>query len=179
MNYKSIIISGPPVSGKSTLAERLSKIYGWPVYSIGQLWRDEWKKLYPNKEVSFEDYWKKVTLKNNLLMDKKSKKIIEKGNVIKNIRYCAHYKELPVLLVLVSADIGIRAIRGLDIDRYKGKSIEEVRRILIERENSEVKVGKEMHGYDYRDPKHYNIILDSGKLTVEEEIVVITKKISV
>ncbi|MDD5133468.1 MAG: cytidylate kinase family protein [Candidatus Nanoarchaeia archaeon] len=174
MKYKSIIISGPPVSGKSTLAEKLAKIYNWPVYSIGQLWRDEWTKLYPNKEISFEDYWKKITLKNNLSMDKRFKNIIEKGEFIGNMRYGVQYKDPSVLLVLVTANIDLRAKRGLDVDVYKGKSFEEIKKILIGRENNEAKVGKDMYKYDYRDPKHYNLILDSSKLTIEEEISIIT-----
>ena len=46
MEYKGIAISGLPVSGKTTLAKEISEIYGWPVFSIGQLWREKWRSLY-------------------------------------------------------------------------------------------------------------------------------------
>ncbi|MEK6839718.1 MAG: AAA family ATPase [Nanoarchaeota archaeon] len=52
----SIILSGLPLSGKTTLAKKLSEMYHWPIYAIGQIWRDEWKEKYPKGNVSFEEF---------------------------------------------------------------------------------------------------------------------------
>ena len=58
MKYKSIVFSGLPGAGKTTLVKELSKIYGWPVNSVGDLWRQRWAEKYPNKEISFEEFWR-------------------------------------------------------------------------------------------------------------------------
>jgi len=50
MHYTSIMISGLPGSGKSTLAQRLLEHYEWPVHSIGQLFRNKWKTLHPQRK---------------------------------------------------------------------------------------------------------------------------------
>ena len=55
MEYTSIVLSGLPGSGKSSLVKRLSDFYNWPIHSIGQIFRQRWKIKYPNQEVSFED----------------------------------------------------------------------------------------------------------------------------
>ncbi len=172
MNYASIILSGQPVSGKSALAKRLSEIYKWPVHSPGQLWRDEWRRLYPSGEISFEDFWRNTTTEDNLRMDQRAREIFEKGGVIGDTRYSIYCTDLPALLVLITADLDVRVQRALGIDRYRNKSLEEVRQTLIEREKDEVRVGQSLYGidYDYRDPKYYHLTLNSGLLTLDEEI---------
>ena len=174
MKYNSIMLSGLPVSGKSTLAKKLSEIYTWPIHSIGQLWREEWKRLYPNAEVSFEEYWRNTSLKDNKEINVKAKKVFEKGHVIGDTRYSVYCKDLPSLLVFVTADLDVRAERGLNTDRYKGKTTDEVRRTLITREQDELTMGYYIFGIDYRSPEHYDIVINSGKLTVEQEVSIIT-----
>lgn len=43
----------------------------------------------------------------------------------------------------------------MDVARYRGKTLEQIRKIIMEREADEVKVGRKLFGaqYDYRDPK--------------------------
>lgn len=175
MDYKSIILSGLPGSGKTTLAKQLSEIYSWPIHSIGQLWRDEWKRHHPDGEVSFADYWRGTTLEDNLNMNKKARKIFERGNVIGDTRYSLYCKDLPALLVLVTADLDVRSERALNTGRYEGKTVKEVKNVLAEREKDELKVGQDLYGvdYDYRDPEHYHLTINSGMLSVDEEVQII------
>ena len=49
-----------------------------------------------------------------------------------------------------------------------------VKQILIERERDETKMGHDLFEIDYRDAKHYHLIINSGLLTVDEEIPVVT-----
>lgn len=100
MNYNSIILSGTPVSGKSTLARRLSELYGWSVHSIGQLFREKWRELYPEGKVTFEEYWRNTTLEENLLMNQRMRNIVERGGIIGDTRYSIYCTDLPALLVL-------------------------------------------------------------------------------
>lgn len=62
MKFTSIVISGLPRSGKTTLVERLANMYGWQSYSIGQSFRDAWKQAYPDGRVSFEEYWRSLSI---------------------------------------------------------------------------------------------------------------------
>lgn len=50
-------------------------------------------------------------------------------------------------------------------------------RTLFEREHDEVRIGKELlgFGYDYRDHSRYHLVLDSGKLSVDEEVEAVQK----
>jgi len=175
MKFDSIIISGPPVSGKSTLAKALSTHYAWKTHSVGSLFKERWRKLYPNQEISFEEYWKNTSLEENKLMDQETRKLFESQNLIGDFRYSIHCKDLNVLLVLATADLDIRAERASKSGKYKEKTAEEIRNILIEREQDELNTGKKLYGpdYDLRDPKNYHIALDLGKLDTDHALQII------
>jgi cytidylate kinase len=172
MKYNAINLSGLPISGKSTLAKKLSEIYGWEIYSVGKIWRKKYEKDHPNKDITFEEWWKATTVKDNIDADNQAREIMKKGNVVGDFRFSIICKDLPVLLVFVTADLDTRAKRATETEKYENKTIEEIKKLLLIRENNEVKMAKEIYGedYDYRNPKQYHVILDSGKMTVEEEI---------
>ena len=169
--YNSLIFSGFPGSGKSTLAKELADVYKCEVYSMGKLWREEHKRLYPNQEISFEEYWKNTTTEDNLNADKKAREIFEQGHVIGDLRYSILCRGLPTLRVFVTADLETRAKRAFDAGNYGGKSFDEIIKILMWREKDELKKGKELYGegYDFRDPNNYHLILNSGVLTIDQE----------
>ena len=174
----SIILSGLPLSGKTTLAKKLGEMYHWHIYAIGQLWRDQWKEQYPKGEVSFEEFWRGVPLKDQQKINVKAREIFKAGNVIGDSRYSIYCKDLPSLLVFVTADLKIRAQRAHL--KYPGKSMEDIEHILQGRENDELTVGKQLYGnnFDYRDSAHYHLSLNSGMLSVEEEVAAIEKVIT-
>ncbi len=173
MKYTAVVISGCPGSGKSTLARKVGEIHNWPVYSIGELWRSEWKKKYPNKEISFENYWKNTSLKENRDMDFKARGIAAKGYAVIDMRYANCCFDLDdVLRIFVHADLNTRVRRAIKINKYPSKSPKQVKKILKKREKDELKMGKKMYGQDmdYRDLDHYHIVLNSRDLSVDEEI---------
>jgi len=182
MKYEAIVIVGPPMSGKSRLARELSDKYGWSYYSVGKIWRERWVQLYPNKQISFEEYWRNTSVEDNLKEDKKAKEIIKKRNVVVDVRYPIYCENLPVLLVLVLPTLQTRIEMALKFrDEYKNKLPEEVRKIIVDREMDEVRMSKKMYGddYDYRDPKRYHITLNTGKLRVFQEINLINSLMTV
>ncbi len=176
----SVILSGLPVSGKTTLARRLSQVYGWPIYSIGQLWREEWRQRYPGGSVSFEEFWRNITVEENLKKNVEAREIFERGHVIGDTRYSLYCQDVPALLIFLTADLQTRAYRAARVNKYIDKSLREIEQILEEREQDEVRVGEQLYGeyYDYRDPRHYHIALNTGRLTVEEEVAAIEKLVS-
>ncbi len=169
MSYNSILISGLPGAGKSCLARALSEKLGWPIYSIGGLFKEEWKRFYPNQEVSFEEYWRTITKEKNMEMNRKAREIIARGNAIGDFRFAICCEGLPSLRIYITADLETRAKRVKD----KGSnSIGKLKRILQERENDEVKVGKELYGkdYDFREQNQYHIVLNAGLLRFDQEL---------
>lgn len=173
MKYQSIVFSGLPGSGKSTLVKKLNEIYGWPVCSIGEIWRQRWAVKYPNKEVTFEEYWSKSSHEDQVQINTEARQIFSKSKVIGDSRYTIYLRDLPIFLVFMSADLEARATRGFGLEKYRGKSIEEIKQILTRREADEMRVGKELFGYDYRDSYYYDLVINSGRLSLEEEIAVI------
>lgn len=175
MKFNSIIISGLPGSGKTTLAEKLSEHYNWQIYSIGQLWRDKWTKLYPNKEVSFSDFWRSTTLEENREINIKARDIFKNGNIIADIRYAIYARDLPALFLFVTSPLEVRAKRALNSGKYEEYSLEKIKDILIKREKDELITGRQLidGDYDYRDPSSYHLIINSGMLSIEEEFYLI------
>jgi cytidylate kinase len=173
MKYQSIVFSGLPGAGKSTLVKKISEIYGWPVHSLGDIWRQRWIKSYPNREVVFEDYWSKTSHEDLVQINIDAREIFAKSRIIGDSRYTIYLRDLPIFLVFLSAGLDVRATRAFGLEKYGGKSIEEIKQILMRRENDEVRVGKELFGYDYRDSYYYDLVVNSGRLSREEEIAVI------
>ena len=175
MKYNSIILSGLPLSGNSTLAKSLSEIFHLKLHSIGELFKLEWKKQHPNQEIPFEQYWKNISIEENKKVDEYTRRLFENENLIGEFRYSISYKKLNVLLVLLVADLNIRIQRAMLSGRYKGKSPQEIESILQKREQDEVYMGKQIYGsdYDFRDPKNYHLVINSGKITLGDSIKII------
>jgi cytidylate kinase len=173
MKYQSIVFSGLPGAGKSTLVEKLKKIYGWPVLAVGDLWRAKWAKLYPDKSVSFEEYWRTTSSEDNKQVNVDFRETVLKNNLIGDSRYTIYLRDLPMLLVFLSADLDIRARRGVGLAKYNSHSEEEIKKILYQREADEVAASKRLFNYDYRDSRSYHLTLNTGMLSQDEEIAII------
>lgn len=173
MKYQSIVISGLAGAGKTTLAKKLSGIYGWPVNSIGDLWRARWRQLYPNQETSFEEYWRTTASKDNLQVNIDFRDLAIKQNLIGDSRYTIYLRDMPVLLVFLSASIDVRAQRAFGLEKYKGKSVDEIKKILCQREVDEAATSKRLYNYDFRESSYYHVSINTGMLSQEEEIAII------
>ncbi len=172
MKYNGILFSGLPGSGKSTAVRELAPLLGWHTFSIGDLWREQWKKLCPNQETSFEEYYCTTTLEENRAMDAKAREILSQGNVVSDMRHGIIAEGLPILRVFISANLNIRTERASQTNKYKGKTVEEIHDLLAEREQTEVMTAKTLYGeeYDFRDASGYHLTLNSGLLTVGEKV---------
>lgn len=173
--FKSVFIAGLPVTGKSTLADKLGEHYGFPVYSFGRIFRAEWAKLYPNKELSFESFWKSKTIEDNRQKNNEACELFIKGGMIGEGRYGKVYEDTPTLLVFLYANREIRAKRGIKL-QYPGRTLEEIMDILARREADELAMGRKLYGksYDYRNPSGYHISLNSSLLSIPEELAIVS-----
>ncbi|MBI4239487.1 AAA family ATPase [Candidatus Uhrbacteria bacterium] len=172
MKYKGILISGLPGSGKSTAAKQLAPLLGWPILYIGGLWREQWKQKYPNGEMSFENFMETISEQKHKEMDAYARDMLAKGSIIGDMWHEKIAEGLPILRVFISAPLEIRAQRAINTGRFDGKTIEEIKVLLQQREELQANEAKKIYGpdYNFRDPSIYHIALNSGLLTVEEKV---------
>ncbi len=178
MKYRGVIMSGLPCSGKSVLCKKLSDEYGWKIFSFGQMWRDKWRIAYPDGHISFEEYWRNTSLEENKQVNVEGRELFRKENFTIDSRYSAFYcKDLPYLRVFLYAPLEIRASRckeredGRVADGLapKARGVEELRVVLQAREEDELQTGIKIFGEDYRERKHYDVMLDTSGLTIAQE----------
>ena len=167
MKYNSIVISGVPGCGKTVLARLLSSKLNWEICPLGTIWRNRHKDQRP--DISFEEYWRQTTLEENAKVNEEVKASVEQGQRIAELRY-VHIYGLKTLKIFITSPIDTRVPRVMN--RYPGKMPLEVKDIITAREADEVGMGKKLfgEGYDHRDPKHYDLVLDSSKMSIEQEV---------
>lgn len=184
--YNAIGICGLPKSGKTELCKRLKDIYGWRSTSIGQLCRDryeQWISENRDRRISFEEYWGRGFFTNDdiLKVNEEAREMVSKGNMILDSRYLAvNCKDLNnVATFFLTADIDIRVERVKNSKEYLGKNEKEIRLILENRERDELKRGQEIYAgvfngnYDYRDPKRFHLLINTGMMSIEQEVEVV------
>src|SRR3989338_5132593 len=176
MEYNGVILSGTPGAGKSALAQRLIETYNWEKLSLGDYWKDTYRKAYPQCDVDFATFWRSTSREENLRINREARTILERGGIVCDSCYTAAYcQDLPLLLVYVDARVETRAWRLTGKPLYARMNVTRIAATLTECENDEVTRGKEFFGeaYDYREKELYELVLDSGKLTIEQELQII------
>ena len=170
MSYPSLAISGLPGAGKTKLAERLYRDLGWEVYSLGGLWRARHQQVAP--EVPFADWWRATSLEDNQAVDHQAHERIKKGQVIVEFRYSALCQDTSSCLrVYTHTDLSTRVDRCLGSPRYEHKMPVDIDTILRQREEDEVQMGRKLYGedYDFRSPNHHALVLNTLRLTLDQE----------
>ena len=171
MEYESVIISGTPGSGKSTLVREIASDIGWDVLSLGDFWKERWRKDFPDGEMPFHEYWSNSDRKVNIEINERARERIRIGGVICDSRFSPVYSEnLPSLNVFVEAPLNVRAARNVGRGIYAKNNYEETEEIIKRRFEDERRMCKELFGADFADEKFYHLFLDTSKLTIKEEI---------
>lgn len=166
MVYTSVSISGPPKSGKTILNNSLTKALGWESYSFGgflrQIHAEEGARLL------FEDWYRLQDVDRLRQLNQQLGERASRGGIIVDTRF-AHFLGPQTYRVYVEADLEIRIQRARKA--YLGKSDDEIRQILKQREEDELGFGRKIWGpkTDYRHPDIYHSILHSDLLTPEQE----------
>jgi len=179
-----ISISGQAGSGKTSTGRALAKKLNYRFYDIGTL-----RKMAAQKRgMTIEEYNKygethpetdKEADAETVRLAKTKKNFVIQGRV-------AYYfipQSLKVYLT-VSSDVAAKRIL-LDKNnpernsKSRTASISEIKKLCIERDKSDRKRYKKIYGIkDFTNPKNYDLIIDTSKLTIERTVEKILSKLS-
>jgi cytidylate kinase len=162
-----ITITGPPGSGKSTVAKLLAKKLKLTHYSAGDIRR----KLAAKKGISLAELNKKdeKTHETDKIVDDYQIKLGKtKDNFVIDGRLPAFFIPNSIKIFLdVDPLIGAKRV----MDRRKGvevyKNVKEAAKKLKERDKSDQKRYKQLYGINYADKKKYDLVIDTTKTKAE------------
>jgi cytidylate kinase len=168
-----ISISGMPGSGKSTVAKLLSRRLGMKRYYMGGMRREMARKKGMDIEqlnaVGEKDEWtdREVDDFQRELGRKEDNFIIE-GRL--SFLFIAH--SFKVFLD-VDFHVGARRIyedvkSNTERNETRYKTVEEAERAIRNRMESDVRRYRKYYGIDMHDRSHYNLIIDTTKMTPDE-----------
>ena len=160
-----ITIHGQAGSGKSSISKLLARRLRYKHYSIGDLRRQLAAKrkitlAQLNKLGETEDWTDREPDEMQRKLGKKEDDFVIDG------RTCFHF--IPhSFKVYLHADLVVRAKRVLK-DERKAESfhgLKDAEHALVERERSDRSRYKRYYGLDIADMKHYDLVIDTTKLT--------------
>ena len=169
-----ISFSGPAGSGKSTIAKMLSEKLGWPRYYIGGIRREKAKE----RGMTLAEYNKlgETDPSTDIEVDEYQKKLGRtKDNFIIEGRTSWYFIPHAIKIYLdVSPEVSARRIFD-DLKKNENrndgndlKTIEDVKKNIMERQNSDNKRYKKYYGIDVYDRDNYDFVLDCSNLSIQE-----------
>ncbi len=158
-----ITISGPPGSGTTTVARKVAEILGYPMISAGEVFR----RLAWEKGMNLEEFGKYAENNpeiDNLVDRRQREEALKRENAVVEGRLSG-WMVPAELKVWIYCD---REIRVQRIARREGKSIEEVRKKTVEREEVEKRRYMKIYGLDIEDRSMYHLMINSAKFNADE-----------
>ena len=171
-----ITISGLPGSGKTTVGKLLAERIGLKFYSIGDLRgkmaMERGLTIDQLNEIGMKEDWtdKKV--------DEYQKELGEReDNFLIDSWLGFHFIPHSIKIFLyVDLEVGAeRIFRSQREDEEKKKTAEEIHEMIKKRVKQTDKRYKKYYGIDFLDRSHYDIIIDTTDLTINQVIEEITK----
>lgn len=168
-----ISFCGVAGAGKSSVAKMLAERLGWPRYYIGGLRRQEAKE----KGMTLEEYNKlgETDPSTDLEVDQYQKELGEKeDNFIIEGRTSWHFIPHSFKIFLdVDPKVGVQRVwkdlqKKNERNEEKAASLKEVEKNLKNRKKSDELRYKKYFGIDIYDKSHYDLVMDTTGMTVEE-----------
>ena len=177
-----ITISGNPGSGKSTIANSLVNELGYKRVYAGQIMRDIAKRRgitlqelgeIAKTDQSIDEGIDSQMIKEVIRLDKKGDDVLVEGRV--QFHIC---KDLNPINVYVYVDPKVAAERIFNAlnnpeeaearNEAVPKSVEDVQDKNKVREKIDAARYKKVYGVDHRDPRNYNVIIDTTNVPLEK-----------
>lgn len=170
----TVAISGLHGAGKTTAAKRLAKEFGLRYFSAGTIFRQMAKKHDMNLE-EFSSYVEK----HPEIDEKIDQKIAEesrKENVLVDGRLAGWFADDADIRILMVAPLKVRIER---VAEREGRSLEEVEKETVVREESEKKRYNELYGIDVNDHSVFDLILNTESFDENETVQILKRAIEV
>ncbi len=159
-----VAISGPPGSGKTTIARRLSEVTSLRYWSNGEYFR----KLAADRGISFQEFHKFAESHPEIdkTLDEHARREAERGSVVLDGRLSGWItRDLRSLKVYLTAPLDVRLQRVMARDHVKR---EEALTSIRQRERSNKQRYLKHYDYDVDNMEIYDIILNTGTWDVED-----------
>lgn len=176
-----VTIGGNIGAGKTMLTAKLAPALGYENLYVGGIFR----AMADERGVSIDDFYASLAGDPELertIDERQGKLMQEKSDLVVQGRiawYFAKKNGIPALNVLLSVDPRTGAERKMKQGSYPGKSIEETAAMCRKREEDESGHYRSLYGIlNHQDPAHYDIVLDTSRLTEDEVFQKILAEIS-
>jgi cytidylate kinase len=161
-----ITVSGLPGSGKTTVAALVSDRLRLRHVYAGDLFRKEAE----SRGLTLEDFARLAEQDHEIdrTLDRKMLEVARDGDVVLEGRlagFMAHRAGLSAVKVRLEAREDVRAER---IAKREGGGLEDVRRRMQAREQSDARRYRTIYGFDYYDRGLYDLVIETDARTPED-----------
>jgi cytidylate kinase len=163
-----IAISGDHGAGKSTVARELARRLGLGYLSAGEIFR----RMAEERGMSLEEFSEYVEKHPEVDREIDRRLAEAGGEVVVDGRLAGWMVRGADLRILLTAPLEVRVRR---IAEREGRRVEEVRKETLVRERSERKRFKELYGIDIDDLSVFDLVINTSRLGVEEEVEVLER----
>lgn len=177
--YRNIAISGQIAVGSTSLAKALSQKLGWPFHDGSQIFRDISTQAGFDLEKQVNEAISSRSDQIDIQVDQKTIQIIQSSKKVVVASKLVGFLSRDIkhtFKILVTAPLDIR------IKRYSqdgGYPPEQAKQLIELREQEDYKKWSRLYdSHDFFNPQYFNLVLDSSKLSIEQEVAKILESLS-